>query len=528
MMLRLRAAPAVVLAGALSLVPAPARAIPAGEARTRSFKLQNEGMRLYREGKYREAIEAFDQVVNLNLNSFLAYYYLGVSLVADRRYSDAIEPLKVALDLQPDHIQAHLALGDAYLKLGDASESRAEYLRALDLQANYAPALDGLGRLFESTGRDKEAEEQYRKALEVNVAFADSYTHLGDLFLRQGRLGEGIDLFLKAIAIRPDFSGAYTRLALAYARQGQFDDAIAAARKSQALAPQDPEPYVALARVYLDLENVQRSEAEAQAALAHDHDHPGAHMILSDLKLTQGDFDAAIEILQSLYERGIEDAQMRQAVGQALERARAQAQEFTRLQAAVAETGGQPGGPAAAVALARFFAAQGAHRHAAALLEETADALQEEAAAPIRFEAGLELLAARRYPAAITLFERLAGDAPPAGGSRDDLRAAALFNLGVGWARLGLPDRAATVFASYLKERPTDARAHLYLANASLRLGRHADARAHYQFFLDRRGPGDDTDEVRTILAALKAGGAAGESGDAARDTATTPPREPR
>ena len=66
---------ALLLAGLLIPAPPPAIALTAGDARTQSFKLQSEGMRLYKEGKYREATEAFQQVVNINLNSFLAYYY---------------------------------------------------------------------------------------------------------------------------------------------------------------------------------------------------------------------------------------------------------------------------------------------------------------------------------------------------------------------------------------------------------------------------------------------------------------------
>src|SRR3989442_12623170 len=98
------------LFGAL-LLPGRVYAISAADARTQSFKLQSDGMRLYKEGKYKDATEAFQQVVNLNLNSFLAFYYLGICLNADRRYGEAIEPLKIALDLQPDSVQAHLALG---------------------------------------------------------------------------------------------------------------------------------------------------------------------------------------------------------------------------------------------------------------------------------------------------------------------------------------------------------------------------------------------------------------------------------
>ncbi len=105
-----RGSTALRLAGylaAAALAASPVLAIPAGDARTQSFKLQSDGMRLYKEGNYRAATEAFQQVVSIHLNSFLAYYYLGASLIAERRYAEAIDPLKVALELShPAHFTA--------------------------------------------------------------------------------------------------------------------------------------------------------------------------------------------------------------------------------------------------------------------------------------------------------------------------------------------------------------------------------------------------------------------------------------
>jgi tetratricopeptide (TPR) repeat protein len=554
----------------------PAGAIPSSEARSLSFKLQTEGMRLYKERKYAEATEAFRQVVNLNLNSFLAYYYLGASLVASRRYGEAIEPLKIALDLQPNYIQAHLALGDAYLKQGDSTEARAEYLRALDLQPNYAPAFDGMGRLFESTGNDVAAEDQYRKALMINVAFADAYTHLGDLYLRQDRLDDAIDLFLKAISVKLDFSSAYTRLGVAYARQGRFDDAIASARKSQELAPEDPEPYVTLARIYMELESYRRAESEVLSALAQDHDHPGAHLVLSELKRAQEDFESAREVLEGLYERGIEDAQMRRAVGEALDKVRRDAERH----AALSERAGtSPPELIALLDLARFLSAQGTHRRAADLYERAIEVLErgddtpmlpapaeaaylneprEEEVEPddslpaeggeggaqpvedgivdalspagdggrapaihdLRFELALEYLAGRLYSEALDLFERLADpESPivlPAG-----MRSTALFNMGVSCAELGLHRRAIAVFSAYLSDRPDDPEATLYLGNAFYRLGREDEARAAYLNYLEKAGSTPASHQVRDILLDLDR--SRGEEGAAASGEASQP-----
>jgi tetratricopeptide (TPR) repeat protein len=552
-----RGSTALRLAGCLavaSLAVCPALAIPAGDARTQSFKLQSEGMRLYKEGNYRAATEAFQRVVNIHLNSFLAYYYLGSSLIAERRYGEAIDPLKVALDLQPDYIQAHLALGTAYLKLGDAAEARAEFLRVLDVQPNYAAAHDGLGQLFESVGKDDLAEKQYRQALAINIAFADAYTHLGDLYLRKDRVDEAIDLFLKSISVKPDFSKGYIRLGSAFARLRMYDEAIAATRKSQSLTPNDPDPYVALARIHLELESYHRAESQIQAALGLDHSHPGAHLMLSDLKSAREEFPAAEEVLQDLYERGIEDAQMRRAVSDALVEVRADAERHAALRDAIEA---EPTEAEHTIALARFLSGLGSHLRASELLLEAAallagepirpdaadaidgsDAIdgQEEvgiageapadapgetaevgpegsgsplieetdpmAVAEVRFEAAVELLAARHYADAVNLFYSFHLD-ESLDTFDDGLQAAARFNLGVARAALGLHDEAIAIFKEYIDKHPIDPQAYLYLGNAYLRTDRIEDARAAYLAFLEHSVGAPEAGLVRRLLKSL-------------------------
>jgi len=485
--------------------PASALAITAKEARSRSFKVQSEGMRLYREGKYAEAVEAFRQVVNMHLNSFMAWYYLGSSLAAERRYAEAIEPLKIALDLQPDHVQGHMALGDAYLKHGETGEARACYLRVLDIQPNYAAAHDGLGRLHESLGKDGEAEAEYRKALEINVAFADAYTHLGELFLRQDRLDDATRLFLKAIATKPDFSQAYTRLGVALSRQERFDDAIAAARKSQALAERDPEPYVALARIYTDLQSLRRAQDAITAALRLDPEHVWAHLILADLKRAQGDIDGAEQVLVARYERGIDDPRLKRVAYDAIMGLRADSGRLAALRAAVVAS---PESPHAATDLARFLSQQKAHIKAAELLESAAASPTggQQVDPALLFEAATEHLAARRHARAIELFDRVTS----LGTSSPELRAAALFNRGVACAAAGLDAQAAQAFRDCIALRPDDSQALLYLGNALLRLGHREEARASYAAYLDRAGTGGEADRVRRLVQDLGAAPAAG------------------
>ena len=91
-----------------------------------------------------------------------------------------------------------------------------------------------------------------------------------------------------------------------------------------------------------------------------------------------------------------------------------------------------------------------------------------------RFEAGVELLAARVYPQAVELFEGLAGTPPAETGDArpaqpgPDLRAAALFNMGVARAALRLDEQAIQAFTTYIAGSPADARAYLYLDRKSV------------------------------------------------------------
>jgi tetratricopeptide (TPR) repeat protein len=489
--------PVAALLTVALLQPAPARAITAQDARTQSFRLQAEGMKLYRDGKYPEAIEVLRKAVNIHLNSFMAWYYLGAALSAERRYADAIEPLKIALDLQPDHMQAHMALGDALLKLGEVDESRAAYLRALDLQANFAPAHDGLGRLQESMGHDAEAEAEYRKALEINVAFADAYTHLGELFLRQNRLDEATDLFGKAIAMKPDFSEAYVRLGVALSRLGRFDDAIAAARKSRSLAPRDPEPILALAKIDLEMQSFRRANAGVDDAMRIDPEFVYSHVMRADLARAEGDLPRAVEILAKRLERPVDDPRWKRALQDRLKQARADVKTLAALEAAAAQAdGAQPFDPAAAIALARFWSAQRNHLQAASLLQAAAGRVASGpgVADPLRFEAGLEELAARRFAEAITSFEGLA--AAPESPLRDEAR----FNLGVAQAGAGLDEDAAATFRDCAERNEADPSARLYLGNALLRLGRPVEAREAYAAYLARAEKGREADQVRRLV----------------------------
>ena len=83
-------------AAAGASMPVLAEVSRAQELRARVFKLITDGTQAYKDGRNAEAIKMLEEAAGIALNSFKAYYYLGLALKADRQYQRAIDPLQIA------------------------------------------------------------------------------------------------------------------------------------------------------------------------------------------------------------------------------------------------------------------------------------------------------------------------------------------------------------------------------------------------------------------------------------------------
>jgi len=276
------------------------------ELRARVFKDLTDGIQAYKEGRPKDAIPLLEAAADVALNSFRAYFYLGLAYSSDRQYRKALDPLGVALELDPVNLPARVAIGDCHLKLGDPEEALAEYHRALRLQEDYAPALDGLARTAEASGDIDKAIENYRRAIALNPGFPDASMNLGDLFLREGRNQEATRLFLDAIRVRPDFAAAYNRLGVAYSRQKLSNEAIAALRHAQSLERGNPWHPVTIGGIFMDLENLVQAEREFDEALKMDPDYLEAYLAKAALLRRQGRLDEAVVFLDVGLSRNVE------------------------------------------------------------------------------------------------------------------------------------------------------------------------------------------------------------------------------
>ena len=489
---------ALARAAALALVllfaaaPALSELSRSQQMKAQYFQRLSEAIELYRKGEVKQAIERLRQVTAVTLNSFRAFYYLGLAYKADRQYLKAIEPLNFALELDPTHLQAHVDLGDCYLRRGDPEEAIAEYHRSLSIQPGYAPAWDGLGRAAEARGDDDQAVEHFRKAIDLNPGFPGSSLNLGDLYLEKGRLREAVDLFLKAIAVRPDFAAAYNRLGVAYARQRFPNEAIAALRKAAELEKGNPWHPFTIGQIEVQFGNLSQAMTSFDAAIALDENYLEAYVAKALLLRRLGHFDAARRLLEEALLRPSEDEKT--------------LREITVLageMAADGEAHGRLGEKAAAGEIT-----PDERRALAGLREKMGDfAGAAEALQPIEaegteadlFRLGYDLLRSGSHEEAERLFEKVRA-ARPASPS-------VLFNLGLSMQGQGKAAAAEQIFLEALKLSPEDPIVIVALGNARLLQRKMQEAADTYRKALDLPQDFPGRSRLEMLLRLLKPAG---------------------
>lgn len=86
-----------------------------------------DALRLYREGKYSEAIELYKRLLRQNPNPEI-YNRLGVLYILTENYSEAVDILEKAINIDPQESETYFNLGIAYFLKGDRERVSEYYL----------------------------------------------------------------------------------------------------------------------------------------------------------------------------------------------------------------------------------------------------------------------------------------------------------------------------------------------------------------------------------------------------------------
>jgi protein O-mannosyl-transferase len=186
----------------------------------------NLGAALFQRGRVDEAVAQYEKALEINPCHAQANYNLGLALFQKGQVDNAIAQYKKALEINPYYPEAHNTLGNALLQKGQLGEALEQFQNALEINPNYVDARSNLGVALFQKGQVDNAVVQYKKAVETNPDYVNARYNLGNALLQKGQLDEAIAQFQKAVEIKPDYVDAHYNLGNALFKKGLSNEAI--------------------------------------------------------------------------------------------------------------------------------------------------------------------------------------------------------------------------------------------------------------------------------------------------------------
>ncbi len=86
----------------------------------------NKGIEFYKQGKYDQAGNSFEEAIKIKPNDVYALYGLGNTYYCKAKYDEAVKIYTRAININPDYAKVHYSLSLAYSKLGMTREAEKE------------------------------------------------------------------------------------------------------------------------------------------------------------------------------------------------------------------------------------------------------------------------------------------------------------------------------------------------------------------------------------------------------------------
>ncbi len=160
--------------------------------------------------------------------AIIPFNLLGLAHAGQGRFEDAIESYNQALEINPDFAPAHNNLAVALKNLGRFEEAVTCFRRATETDPDLAEAHSNLGNTLSTIGNPTEGAACCRQALKINPGLAEAHGNLGNALRKLGQQEEAIACYIAALRLKPDYLDVLNRLAetLRYAGSMKVGDEL--------------------------------------------------------------------------------------------------------------------------------------------------------------------------------------------------------------------------------------------------------------------------------------------------------------
>jgi tetratricopeptide (TPR) repeat protein len=141
----------------------------------------DSGELLYEQGKYEEAITAFQEALKLNKKDSYYDNALGIAYSAQGNHEEAINAYRKAIQLAPDDPYPHNNLAMVYARIGNRAEAKQEFQHRIKMSPDDALVANvSLGVLLIHEGQNEVGFAHLRRAIEIYQEQANKQSIMTD------------------------------------------------------------------------------------------------------------------------------------------------------------------------------------------------------------------------------------------------------------------------------------------------------------------------------------------------------------
>jgi len=192
-----------------------------------SFTLMRRGSVLLQQGRYQDALEAFEEASQHQPGNATVYNMIGLCHLKMVQYDQALQSFSNSINLVPSFTDARNNRGATYLAMGQYRLAEVDFMAVLG-DSTYPhrwEAYYNLGMTYLQRGRLGAAEENLRRAATAPSPIFDAFLRLAEISVEKQNIDNAIDLLEEAMLKFPDRVEPAFQLGRLLMEQGREDEA---------------------------------------------------------------------------------------------------------------------------------------------------------------------------------------------------------------------------------------------------------------------------------------------------------------
>jgi tetratricopeptide (TPR) repeat protein len=189
-------------------------------------KMLNRAHRYTLNGKLKQAVNTYLQVIRSRKDQPEAYFNLGLIYLQTKQYHEAIDVFRSTLALKPDYPKAARHLGDAYMAIDRKGSAKTVYEQALKSEPNDYDTLTVLAKIYASEDFFDKAIALYQKALMLQPPTASLLFDLADTYNLNNQSEEATELYQKILVSAPNNVKALHGMGYSLKKLNRIDEAV--------------------------------------------------------------------------------------------------------------------------------------------------------------------------------------------------------------------------------------------------------------------------------------------------------------